>query len=170
MAIRGVRETIAQINQFGRDAKKQVNAEIEAVAFQIERDAKRLAPKNFGKLAQSISKQKVSPQLYRITVNEPYGAYMEFGTGAKVRVPDEFKAMADSFRNQRGGTFEDAIESIKIWCRSKGIPEEAAYPILAKILGAGIEPQPYLYPAFKAGEAALERNLKALLQRLNRRI
>lgn len=170
MAVQGVRETIMRIREFGREAERLAAAEIEAAAFQIERDAKRLAPKNFGRLAQSISKQKVGRVGYRITVNEIYGVYMEFGTGVKVKVPTEFAGIASQFRGIRTGTFQQALDSIKLWCRHKGIPEEAAYPILAKILGAGVDPQPFLYPAFKAGEKSLLRNLKALERRLRRRI
>lgn len=168
MAVQGVRETIAKIKAFGEEAKKKINSETEAIAFQIEGDAKRLAPKNFGKLAQSISKSKVSDAKYKITVNEFYGGYLEFGTGTKVNVPAEFKDMAEGFRGGRGGTFTQGLESIKLWCRAKGIPEEAAYPIFAKILGAGINPQPFLYPAWQKGKKDYLKNLKKVLKNLRR--
>ena len=45
-------------------------------------------------------------------------------------------------------SIKQGLEAIKVWCKAKGIPEEAAYPIFAKILGAGINPQPFLYPAY----------------------
>lgn len=170
MAIRGVRETISKIRAFGESAERQINAETEAIAMQIEGDAKRMAPTNFGKLRQSISRRKINPSNYAVTVNEYYGAYMEFGTGTKVNVPNEFKDMANSFRGQRRGNFRQGLESIKIWCRSKGIDEKYAYAIFAKILGAGINPKPFLYPAYMKGKKDYEKNLKALLRRLNARV
>jgi len=168
--ISGVNETIAKLREFGNDIEKKINAETQAIAFQIETDAKKLAPKNFGKLAQSISNSKVKESHYKVTVNELYGAYMEFGTGSKVNVPAEFQDMANSFKGKRQGTWRDALESIKIWCRAKGIDEKAAYPILAKILGAGINPKPFLYPAYIKGKKDYKANLESLLKRMNRRI
>jgi len=169
MAVQGVRQTITMIRSFGEQAKKKIDNETKAIAFQIEQDAKQRAPKNFGKLAQSISHSKVEDGKYKITVNEMYGAYMEFGTGAKVKVPAEFKKMAESFRGSRIGTFAQGLESIKVWCRSKGIPEERAKWIFIKILGAGVNPQPFLYPAYVKGKADYLKNLKNVLRNLRRR-
>jgi len=170
MAVNGVAETIRKIKSYGEEAKNQIENETKAIAFQIEGDAKRMAPANFGKLRQSISHLKVSDGKYKITVNEYYGAYMEFGTGTKVSVPNEFKNMANSFRGQRQGTYAQGLDSIKVWCRSKGIDVKYAYVIFAKILGAGINPKPFLYPAWVKGKKDYEKNLKALLRRLNARV
>lgn len=168
--VKGLNSVISELIAFGDKAEKLINAETEAIAFQIEENAKKLAPKNFGKLAQSISNLKVKPALYKVTVNELYGAYMEFGTGTKVNVPAEFADIANSFKGKRQGTFKDALESIKVWCRSKGIDEKAAYPILAKILGAGINPQPFLYPSWIKGKADYVKNLERVLKSLNKKI
>ena len=163
--VKGISQTIAKLKAFGKDIEKKIDLELEAIAFQVEADAKKLAPKNFGKLAQSISHKKVKSLVWKVTVNEIYGAYMEFGTGTKVRVPAEFAEMAKSFQGKKGtGTFKDALEAIKVWCRSKGIDEKAAYTILAKILGAGVNPQPYLYPAYQKGKKDLLKNLEKLVK------
>ena len=168
--IKGLASTIAELRAYGKDIDKMIDAETESIAFQIETDAKKLAPKNFGKLAQSISHAKVKPALYKVTVNELYGAYMEFGTGSKVNVPAEFADMAATFKGKKQGTFKQGLEAIKVWCKSKGIPEEAAYPIFAKILGAGINPQPFLYPAWIKGKKDYQNNLEKMLKRLNKKI
>lgn len=170
MEVKGLNSVISELRAFGKDIEKQIDAETEAIAFQIEGDAKKLAPKNFGKLAQSISNKKVKTSNYKVTVNELYGAFMEFGTGTKVVVPAEFKEMANSFKGQKFGTFEQGLEAIKAWCRSRGIPEEAAYPIFAKILGAGISPQPFLYPAYVKGKRDYLKNLKNLLKNTKKKI
>jgi hypothetical protein len=171
IGVKGVSGVIAELRKFGKDAEKQIAGETEAIAFQIEGDAKRLAPKNFGKLAQSISREKIKSALYKVTVNEIYGAYMEFGTGSKIKIPAEFSDMAKTFKGAKSGkTFEQGLEAIKIWCRAKGIPEEAAYPIFAKILGAGVNPQPFLYPAWVKGKKDYLANLKKALDRFKRKI
>lgn len=170
MAIRGIREVISELQNFGKDIEKKINLEIEAIAIQVEGDAKKMAPKNFGKLAQSISHSKVKDLVWKVTVNEIYGAYLEFGTGTKVVVPAEFADMAKTFKGNKQGTYKQGLESIKVWCRSKGIDDKFAFVIFAKILGAGISPQPYLYPAYKRGEKDLLKNLDKLLKSTNKKI
>jgi len=169
-SVKGINETIKELRKFGKDAEILIDAETEAIAFQIENDAKNLAPKNFGKLAQSISNSKVKMSNYKVTVNEKCGAYMEFGTGKKVNIPSEFKDIANSFKNQKSGSFKDGLEAIKIWCRAKGIDEKAAYPIFAKILGAGINPKPFLYPSWIKGKKDYLNNLSKLVKQFNKKI
>lgn len=170
MAVKGLAKTIADLRKFGKQAEDIIAAETLDTAISIESDAKKLAPKNFGKLAQSISHEKINDANYKVTVNEYYGAYIEFGTGTKVNVPPEFASMAATFKGSRGGSFRDGLEAVKVWCRAKGIDEKAAYPIFAKILGAGINPQPFLYPAYVKGRKDYENNLKKALARLNKKI
>lgn len=170
MEVKGVQSVIYELRKFGEKAEKIINAETEAIAFQIESDAKKIAPKNFGKLAQSISKLKVKPSLYKVTVNELYGAYIEFGTGTKVNVPAEFASIAASFKGKKQGSFKEGLEAIKVWCRHKGIDEKYAYAIFAKILGAGINPQPFLYPAWIKGKKDYLDNLNNALKQLNKKI
>jgi HK97 gp10 family phage protein len=168
--VKGVSSVISELRKFGKDAEKIIDAETQAIAIQIEGDAKKLAPKNFGKLAQSISHEKDKPMLWKVTVNELYGAYMEFGTGTKVNVPAEFSDMAKEFKGGKKGTFEQGLEAIKVWCKAKGIPEEAAYPIFANILGAGINPQPFLFPAYQKGKKDYLKNLQNVLKQMNKKI
>ena len=174
--IKGLSSTVSELRKFGEKAEKLINAETQSTAFNIEEDAKKRAPKNFGKLAQSIStSQPISDKNKSIisrviTVNELYGAYMEFGTGSKVNVPAEFADMAATFKGKKQGTFKQGLEAIKVWCKAKGIPEEAAYPIFAKILGAGVNPQPFLYPAYIKGKKDYQNNLERLLKSLNKKI
>lgn len=169
-SIKGISQTIAELRKFGADAEKMINAETEGIANEIALHAKQLAPKNFGKLDQGISHEKINPSNYKVTVNVPYAAYMEFGTGSKIQIPAEFKDMAATFKGGTGKSFADGLEAIKIWCRAKGIDEKAAYPIFAKILGAGVNPQPFLYPAWIKGKADYLSNLNKLLKNYKRKI
>lgn len=168
--VKGIEVVVKELRKYGKDIEKQINAETEDIAFQIENDAKKLAPKNFGKLGQSIYKAKTKESQYKIMVNELYGVYMEFGTGTKVKVPNEFKDMASGFKGQKQGTFKQGLEAIKIWCRAKGIDEKAAYPIFAKILGAGINPQPFLFPSWTKGKKDYLTKLKLVLGKFNKKI
>jgi HK97 gp10 family phage protein len=170
MASKGIEKIVSELRQVKKDVDKLIGFETEAIAIQIEGDAKKLAPKNFGKLAQSISHEKISEIQYKVTVNEYYGAYMEFGTGTKVQIPAEFSDIAKSFKGMKVGSFEKGLEAIKVWCRSKGIDERAAYAIFAKVLGAGINPQPFLYPSYIKGKKDYKDNLKKMLINFNKKI
>jgi hypothetical protein len=170
MAAKGVKEVIDELRKQGKEIEKSIDAITENTAFEIEGNSKKFAPKNFGKLAQSISNEKIKVSNYKVSVNELYGGYMEFGTGTKVNVPNEFKDMAASFKGQKTGSFEQGLEAIRIWCRAKGIDEKAAYPIFAKILGAGVNPQPFLYPAWIIGKKQYLKDLENLLNKYNKKI
>jgi hypothetical protein len=90
---------------------------------------------------------------------------MEFGTGLKVSVPADFAEIANQFKGKRTGTFEQGLESIKVWCRAKGIPEENAKWIFLKILGVGLTPRPFLYPSWVKGKKDYLANLTKLLKK-----
>tara|TARA_R110001632_G_scaffold143845_1_gene260003 strand:- start:2524 stop:3048 length:525 start_codon:yes stop_codon:yes gene_type:complete len=167
--IKGLTKVLKDLEKFGSEAKKEVDTVTKITSMDIVADAKAFAPKNLGKLAQSIIFTKVGEADYKVVVNSPYGAYVEFGTGAKVRVPAELQSVASQFKGKKGGSFQQGLRAIKDWCKSKGIPENAAYPIFMSILRKGQEPQPYLYPAFVKGRKQYLKDLKELLKRLTKK-
>ena len=167
--IKGLTKVLKDLERFGDEAKTKIDAVTKVTSMDIVADAKSFAPKNNGKLAQSIVYTKVGEADYKVVVNSPYGAYVEFGTGSKVKVPTELQGIASQFKGKKSGTFEQGLRAIKDWCKSKGIPESAAYPIFMSILKKGQEPQPYLYPAFVKGRAQYLKDLKKLLEDLTKK-
>jgi hypothetical protein len=171
MAVKGISSVIAELRGKSKELDRLINANTIDAAFKIEKTAKQLAPKNFGKLAQSIStSQPISDrgkvlENRIITVNEAYGAYMEFGTGIKVKVPADFQEMAASFKGQKTGTFSEGLKRIEAWCKAKGIDQKRAKWIFLKILGAGLNPHPFLYPAWVKGQKDYLEALKRLLNK-----
>jgi HK97 gp10 family phage protein len=165
MQLKGINSVISDIRKYGKEAEKDIAGVTELVARNIEKNAKQSAPANLGKLGQSIITEKVNNTNYKVVVNAPYGAYMEFGTGTKVSVPSELASVAKQFQGKKVGNFKTALEDIKQWCRSKGIDEKAAYPILAKIMKVGITPKPYLYPAYLIGKTEYIDKLKKVLEK-----
>ena len=170
-SVKGINETIKELRKFGKDAEILIDAETEAIAEGIVTNAKDLAPKDNGKLSQNISFYKAKKLQRTIAVNVPYAAYIEFGTGTKVKVPTEFQEIANQFKNVTSkGTFEDGLEAITIWCRRKGIDEKMAKWIFLTILKAGINPHPFLYPAYIKGKKDYLNNLTKLVKSFNRKI
>lgn len=167
--IKGLNKVLKKLSKFGDEAETMIEQTTLATAKEIVLDARNFAPKDKGKLAQSIDDEKVSKLVQKVVVNSPYGAYVEFGTGKKVSIPNDLKEQADKFRGGRGGSFEDGLQAIKDWCRSKGIDEKAAYPIFISILNNGIQPQPYLYPAWVLGKREYVLDLKEDLKYLTKK-
>lgn len=161
-----LQKVLKELAKFGKDAENAVKAVTAAAALDISADATEKAPKAFGTLRQSINPQKENDYLWSVNVNAEYGAFVEFGTGAKVKVPNELADVAVQYMGMKGGTFDELMERIKLWCAQKGINVSAAYPIAASILRQGIEPQPYLYPAYKKGQKQYLEDLKHALQQL----
>lgn len=168
MAIKGLKDVLKSLDKFGDEAKESINIITYTSAKDIELNAKQLAPKNLGKLSQTIHTQEIDDYNYNIVVGSDYGAYVEFGTGAKVSVPNELKDEAAKFKS-RGGSFSEGLKNIKDWCKNKGIDESAAYPIFISILNKGITPQPYLYPSWKKGQKKYLKDLKKELDNLTKK-
>lgn len=169
-SVKGVSSVIAELQKFGKNIDKIIDLQTEGIAFQIATDAKNLAPRNFGKLYQSISFSKPKPLQRKVTVNEKYGAYMEFGTGALVKVPPEFDTMAKSFMGKKGGTFAQFIEAMTIYFKAKGYDTKYVWIACVNKLNNGMNPQPFLYPAWVKGKKDYLDNLKKLLLKMNKKI
>lgn len=102
--IKGLDKVLKDLRKYGDKADKEVSNIIEAVASEIKDDAKEIAraKKVFdtGKLVQGINTEKVDKYHQKIYAREKYSAYMEFGTGGKVNVPNELKDVAIQFKGK----------------------------------------------------------------------
>lgn len=165
-SVNGADKVLKELVKFGREAEDEVKAITAAAALEINADATQNAPVALGTLKQSINPQKETDYFWTVNVNAEYGAFVEFGTGAKVKVPAELSEIAREYKGVRSGSFKELIERIEDWCRQKGIEKKAAYVIAVSILKKGIEPQPYLYPAFVKGKKQYLADLKNALKNL----
>ena len=96
--VEGAQELIKKLRKYGKDAEDKIESITAITAQEIATYAASNAPVNYGKLRQSINANKEYKMLYNVNVNAvPIGAYVEFGTGAKVDVPDEWKDLACQF-------------------------------------------------------------------------
>lgn len=162
--VTGQKNVIKHLDRFKKEAIKSSESLIKIKSQEITAEAKREAPVDVGNLRANIENQPITPLKYVIVAQAPYSAYMEFGTGKRVSVPSEFADMAAEFKGKKTGSFSDGLKRIKDWCRSHGIDENAAYPIFMSILERGLEPQPFMYPAFIFGRKTFKKDLEAQLQ------
>lgn len=163
--------------------QKGVAQEIKASAINIQANARKRAPKNFGKLAQSIH-TKSEGLTSDVIVGVSYGAYMEFGTGGKVSIPAGFSDFAAQFKGKGSGTMDEFLLAMLDWVKAKGISGtystktrkrtggkgkrleedfEVAYLIMRAILKHGVKAQPYLIPSYLEEKPKLIARLKTLL-------
>lgn len=164
--------------------RRDVMLEINAAAQNIVKDAKRAAPVNYGRLRQSIGYKKDTDGATAL-VAASYGAYIEFGTGGKVNIPQGFADYAAQFKGSRGGgNLGDMLNDLAEWVKKKGLAGtysvktqrrtgrkaarqnedlEVAYRIMWSILKNGIAPQPFFIPAYLAEKPKLVKRLEKLL-------
>src|SRR5262245_3364065 len=56
------------------------------------------------------------------------------------------------------------LDAIREWCRVRGIPESAAFPIARQIARRGLPERPFLFPAFYQGMRQHANRVRAAVQ------
>lgn len=103
MELKGLNTVISNLRKYGKEAEKDIEAVTELTARNIEKYAKSLVVANYGKLGQSIKAVEEDKTHWTIEAGgtiAPYAAYVEFGTGGLVQVPDELKEQAWLFKGK----------------------------------------------------------------------
>ena len=100
--IKGLNKLLKKFETLDKEIIKNVKDTIEGAAQDIEVDAKVAAPVDFGKLRQGIKLEPIAGKEmgYRVVAKEKYSAFMEFGTGGRVKVPSELKEVAIQFKGK----------------------------------------------------------------------
>lgn len=104
--IKGLQKLLKKFETLDKEIIKNVEGTIEGAAQDIEVDAKVAAPVfngtsggdlRLGIKAQPIAGKEMS---YRVIAKQEYSAFMEFGTGGRVKVPSELKEVAIQFKGK----------------------------------------------------------------------
>jgi len=145
--MKSFKDQLAKFNSKKTLKLKQIT---ELAVRNIVTEAQRNVPVYQGRLRSSLklimSQNGLSGRAF---TNVSYAPNVEFGTLALREVPAEIASDVAMLPVNKGGTFDELIEALKQWCRKKGIPHEAVYPIAVKLVNWGQKPKPFLYPAFK---------------------
>lgn len=133
---------------FQKEAEIRIAQTSDMVARETEAEAKRLAPRDMGKLHQNITwskpLEKVKSVFTRYIVSAmPYSAYVEFGTRGFVDIPEGWEEIAKPFK---------------------------ADPLIKQ---TNIHPQPFMYPAYvksrKLYPKRLNETIKLLINKFNKK-
>jgi hypothetical protein len=162
--------------------------EMNASALNIEREAKRLAPGNFGKLRQSIKHNIGEPLMKSVYSDLHYAPYVEFGTGKKVfklknggTVDSKYRAYAAQFKGKGKGDYYDFLQAILLWVQRKKLAQiqnsytgrrrtsQADLLLVAEtvawnILKNGVPAQPFLIPAYEEEKPKLLKRIRNLFK------
>ena len=163
----GLDSYLKRLQTASKTVQAEVSGEIGDAALKFRDDAARTAVANGGDrgtLAKSISAQQNSPFNWTVAVGATYGAFVEFGTKGKARVPAGFEDVAARFKGFKGngGKLYDAIYQ---WVKRKGITatysvktqrrtkskgedkrtQQIAFLIARSIYRYGITPKPFFY-------------------------
>jgi hypothetical protein len=162
--------------------------EMNESALNIEREAKRLAPGNFGKLRQSIKHNIGEPLMKSVYSDLHYAPYVEFGTGKKVfklknggTVDSKYRAYAAQFKGKGKGDYYDFLQAILLWVQRKKLAQiqnsytgrrrtsQADLLLVAEtvawsILKNGVPAQPFLIPAYEEEKPKLLKRIRNLFK------
>jgi len=95
MSLKGLNSTLLAFDKLEAEITKKVKQEVFNTAEDIEYDAIMAVPVDLGDLRQSISKRPENGGWnFKVIVDKDYGAYVEFGTGDNVDVPEGLEEYA----------------------------------------------------------------------------
>ena len=163
-----------RFEKLSQDVKNNLKNEINASALKIQSDAKKLAPVNLGTLRNTIylaeDSKSNNQYVFGVGSTASYAAYVEFGTGGKVRIPSGYENYAAQFKDKKGGKFKDMVLALMEWGIKKGYitpgkgARQHAYFMALKILKKGLRAQGFLIPAFEAERPKLIQRIEKILK------
>ncbi len=188
--ISGVPELLAKLKGLSIEGSRMASAIVQSTADLIVAEAKQSAPADLGQIRQGIGKNTVNGtgrMQVEVFANAPHSAYMEFGTGPLVDVPEDMTEMAAQFQGVSNGNFADFITALTDWVKRHGAAygtaysikthkrvgnkqantdadTQAAWAIARFILKNGLKPHPFLYPAWLKFSTQMPDKLKIALK------
>lgn len=184
--IKGLKQLQAKFQKMPVKLKREIQGELESFGQSVAGDAKRTAPTNVGGLRQSIMWTKSKDLEVLIQANAKYAHIVEFGSKSKVKVPAEFANYALQFKGMpNGGDFKEFVSQIEKWVKRKGIGATykvatrrknrqtkselsgIAWAIAVSIAKKGVEPQPFLIPAYYKHQPKLLSNIERVINNLD---
>jgi HK97 gp10 family phage protein len=136
MKVTGLAGALNVFEHYSKDKPKKIRQARVKTARYILNYAKKLAPKQTGKLRNSGTVDNTLDNS-KITFNADYAPYIEFGTGGLVEIPAGFEELAIEFYQGSRST------------RAKNIQ---------------MSPQPFLIPAFLNGSQIYKEQVEIILK------
>jgi len=161
--IKGLDKLQKKIGQLPKELQEEVVGEVQAWGFDVNAEQIGLISQqkiqDLGALQQNTKAVPKNDGVELIS-NVYYAPYIEFGTGAKVKVPAELNNYASQFRGKKRGDFRTFVKALEAWLKRKGGNPKFAFIAALNIIKNGQEARPYFFPPYL-------RKRKELLSRIN---
>lgn len=164
--VEGLEKLKARIKELPKDVQEEVVGEIQAWGNEV--NAAQLALisqqniQDLGALQQN-TKAVYNTDGVELISNVYYAPFIEFGTGAKVKVPAEVADYAARFRGQKRGSFAEFVNKMRQWLKRKGYNEKLAFIAALNKIKNGSEARPYFFdPYLKRRRQLVERVKKVI--------
>lgn len=180
--VNGLKEVQAQLMSYPKSLESKADAIVANNVREMVRNAKRDAPKDFGRLSGAITLKKNGIADYSMTCDASYAVYMEFGTKGRYQpIPgidaSEFKSTG---RNSGKGFYDSILD----WVKRKGIAgtfdvktrrrtgskvdrqiedEQTAFAIYLSIIRHGVKPHPFFFKQIPIQEPKLNADFQQLV-------
>lgn len=165
--VRGLDVALARLGRLSDAVKEEVDDECKAAALEMNAEASDYISAHAADEGNLLMSQQVDlnygPRSYLVYNSAPYAAYVEFGTGVKVRVNPEWVDIANDWRNRPSGTFSEFVIRIREWLARHGGDQANAEYICYLILKNGLEALPFMQTAYnKVKPLLIERVTKII--------
>ena len=180
--IQGIKRIEQVMKQLPVQMQAEINEEIEDSARKVVQLAKQRAPKYDGQLQQAIGYGwLVDKSGFEVFAAKNYAAFVEFGTGKKMSIPNELKSYAGQFKNTGKGTWKEFVDKMEKWVKKKGLAKitnsytgksrakKADIRFLAIIIARsiyknGMQPHPFFYNSWFEERSKLVNRIKQTLK------
>lgn len=164
--IEGLEKLKARIKELPNDVQEEVVGEIQAWGNEVNASQLSLISQqkiqDLGALQQN-TKAVPNPDGVELISNVYYAPFIEFGTGAKVKVPADVANYAARFRGQKQGSFSQFVIKMREWLKRKGYNEKLAFIAALNKIKNGSEPRPYFFdPYLKKKRQLIDRINKVI--------
>ena len=166
--IKGFDKLQSKISKLPKDLQDEVVGEIQAWGYDVNREQQSLISEykivDNGALRQNTKAVPDNSGVILIS-NVYYAPFVEFGTGAKVKVPAELNEYASQFRGKSKGDFKDFVEKMKVWLKRKGGNPKFAFIAALNIIKNGQEARPYFFPPYLRKRGELTKRIAAVIKK-----
>lgn len=182
--VNGLDKILSLFDQLPNRLQRELYNELKVAAKEIRDGAKKDAPADERRLAQSITDKEVSKTQFEVVAQSLYAGYQEFGTKSRTVVPAGLESIASGLKGATAGS-GSLYDAILAWVKRKGVAgrfsvktrrrlgnkgnkeaedKNAAYLISRSIYLHGIKPRPYFYKQIPPAEKRLRNRVAIIIQ------
>lgn len=161
----------SRIDSASKELKTDVDAELQAAAFDFVALAKRDVASqggDRGTLLRSITQSKEGDMSYVVSANVFYAPFIEFGTKSKFNPYPGTEEFASQYKGVKGSGTLRLIDAIRGWVKRKRIAtgkevDRVAFLIARSIYKNGISPKPFFFKQITPVRNNLVQNVTRVL-------